>query len=67
MWQRDQPPNMDMYEQLIETYLTVRERRAVIPQFPVLFDENDEPWAEVRGRKVGWSMYATSPAIHQSD
>jgi hypothetical protein len=52
---------MDMYEQLVEVYLTVHERRAVIPQFPVLFDERGEPWTE--GRKVGWSAYPDFLAV----
>jgi hypothetical protein len=48
---------MDMYEQIVETFLTVREHRAVIPQFPVLFDDRGEPWEEDKGRKIGWSLY----------
>jgi hypothetical protein len=46
---------MDLYEQLIEMNLTIFERLAVVPQFPVLFDENDEPWTS--GHKVKWSAY----------
>jgi hypothetical protein len=34
-----------------------------IPQFPILFDDEDKPWAEVRGRKVAWSTYADFLAI----
>jgi hypothetical protein len=48
---------MDMYEQIVETFLTVREHRAVIPQFPILFDDRGEPWEEDKGRKIGWSLY----------
>lgn len=46
---------MDLYEQLIEMELTIFERLAVIPQFPVLLGENDKPWTE--GHKVIWSAY----------
>ena|SRR5579863_4531043 len=46
---------MDLYEQLIEMELTIFEHLAVIPQFPVLFDENDKPWTE--GRRITWSAY----------
>lgn len=46
---------MDLYEQLIEMDLTIFEHLAVIPQFPVLFDKNDEPWTE--GKKIAWSAY----------
>jgi hypothetical protein len=48
---------MDLYEQLIEMQLTIFERLAVIPQFPVLFDENDRPWTEGHSHKVAWSAY----------
>ena len=54
---------MDTYEQIVKTYLTVQERRAVIPQFPVLFDDKDEPWTEIRGRKIGWSLYPDFLAV----
>ncbi len=53
---------MDMYEQLVEVYLTVHERPAVIPQFPVLFDDRGEPWVE--GRKIGWSAYPDFLAVN---
>jgi len=46
---------MDLYEQVVQMHLTVFERLAVIPQFPVLFDDKDEPWVE--GCKVAWSAY----------
>jgi hypothetical protein len=49
--------HMDLYEQLVEMKLTIFERLAVIPQFPVLFDENDKPWTEGHSRKVTWSAY----------
>jgi hypothetical protein len=54
---------MDMYEQIVETFLTVHERRAVIPQFPVLFDDQGEPWVEAKGRKIGWSLYPDFLAV----
>jgi hypothetical protein len=34
---------MDMYEQLVESYLAIFEHLAVIPQFPVLFNDQGEP------------------------
>jgi hypothetical protein len=34
---------MDLYEELVENYLTIFEHLAVIPQFPVLFDDKGEP------------------------
>lgn len=46
---------MDLYEQLVEWKLTIFEQLAVIPQFPVLFDENGKPWSN--GHKLTWSAY----------
>ena len=54
-----------MYEQLVETYLTVFERLAVVPQFPVLFDDKDEPWTE--GHKVAWAAYPDFLAVQLKD
>lgn len=49
---------MDLYEQLVEMQLTIFEHLAVIPQFPVLFS-NDEPWRFVpsQKKKITWSAY----------
>jgi len=52
---------VDMYEQLVETFLTVIERCAVIPQFPVLFDKQDNIWVE--GQPVAWAAYPDFLAI----
>jgi hypothetical protein len=37
------------------------ERCAVIPQFPVLFDEHGQPWTE--GHTVSWSAYPDFLAV----
>ncbi len=37
---------MDLYEQLVGIYLTVFEHLAVIPQFPVIFDDQGAPCFE---------------------
>src|SRR5579863_6733407 len=48
---------MDMYEQLVETYLTVFEHLAVIPQFPVVFDDKGNPIFEETEAKVSGKKY----------
>ncbi len=35
---------MDFYEALVETYLTVIEKCAVLPQVPILRDARGKPW-----------------------
>jgi hypothetical protein len=52
---------MDTYEQLVQTYLTVVEKCAVIPQFPILFDQDDKPWS--KGHRISWSAYPDFLAV----
>ncbi|MGD0696530.1 MAG: hypothetical protein ABSB82_17050 [Terriglobia bacterium] len=49
---------MDLYEQLVGIYLTVFEHLAVVPQFPVLFDANNNPCFE---ESPGKRTYAAHP------
>jgi hypothetical protein len=35
---------MDLYEDAVESYLTICERCAVIPQVPILKDQEGQPW-----------------------
>ena len=54
-------PTMNLYEQLVEVYLTVIERRAVIPQFRVMLDTEGKSWVE--GKRVGWSAFPDFLAV----
>lgn len=54
---------MDLYEHLVQTYLTVFDHFAVLPRFPVLFDQQDRPrFHETSGRQ-GWAAYPDFLAI----
>jgi hypothetical protein len=48
---------MDMYEQLVQSYLTIFEHLAVIPQFPVLFNDKGKPCFHVGPGTVGWAAF----------
>ena len=54
---------MDLYEHLVEEYLTVFDHLAVVPQFPVLFGEDWRPrFHEAPGRTI-WDAYPDFLAI----
>jgi hypothetical protein len=55
--------NMDMYEQSVQTFLTVFDHLAVLPQFPVLFDEEDRPCFRESPGRVGWAAFPDFLAI----
>jgi hypothetical protein len=54
---------MDAYEQLVESYLTIFEHLAIIPQFPVLFDEKDQPRFHETPGTVAWAAFPDFLAI----
>ncbi|MGA9059487.1 MAG: hypothetical protein WB763_23600 [Terriglobia bacterium] len=54
---------MDLYEELVESYLTIFEHLAVIPQFPVLFNDKDEPCFHESPEKLGWSAFPDFLAV----
>ncbi len=60
---------MDFYEQLVEEYLTIFEHLAVIPQFPVLFDEEGRPCFHEAPGNRSWAAFpdflAVDPKNHQ--
>jgi hypothetical protein len=54
---------MDMYEQLVENYLTIFEHLAVIPQFPVLFNDKDEPCFHETPGALAWDAFPDFLAV----
>jgi hypothetical protein len=48
---------MDMYEQLVSNYLTIFEHLAVIPQFPVLFNDKGEPCFHEGPGSLAWDAF----------
>jgi hypothetical protein len=54
---------MDLYEQLAEEYLTIFEHLAVIPQFPVLFDEKGQPCFHEASGKRSWTAFPDFLAV----
>lgn len=46
---------MDLYEELVESYFTIFEHLALIPQFPVLFNDKGEPCFHENPEELGWS------------
>jgi len=54
---------MDMYEQLVESYMTIIEHLAVIPQFPVLFNDKGEPCFHETAGTPAWDAFPDFLAV----
>jgi hypothetical protein len=54
---------MDMYEQLVQSYLTIFEHLAVIPQFPVLFNDKGEPCFHEGPGTLAWDAFPDFLAV----
>jgi hypothetical protein len=54
---------MNVYEQLVEFHLTVFEHLAVIPQFPVLFDDKDQPCFHESPGKLAYDAFPDFLAV----
>src|SRR2546427_12783466 len=50
-------------QQLVRDYLTIFEHLAVTPQFPVVFDDKDEPCFEESQARVSWKLYPDFLAV----
>ncbi|MGH9351656.1 MAG: hypothetical protein ACRD2G_05790 [Terriglobia bacterium] len=53
----------DLYEQLVEDYLTIFEHLAVIPQFPVLFGKAGEPCFHESEAGLSWAAFPDLLAV----